>query len=358
MPQPQPDALKPLLARLAQGRALDAEQARAAFELVMTGQATDAQIGAMLTAMQLRPGGPGIEEITGAARVMRQHAAKVDVPAGLDVVDTCGTGGDHTGTFNISTAAAIVAAGAGAAIAKHGNRSVTSKSGSSQVLEALGVKLDVSGPTLTRCLVEAGICFCFAPAHHPAMKHAIGPRKELGFRTIFNVLGPLTNPAGARRQIMGVYDDALTEPIAHVLRELGAVHAMVVHGKSLATPDRTEGGMGLDEITTTGPTRMTVVKDGRIETTELHPADLDLPTASVAALRCDGIEESATIIRAVLAGQPGAARDIVCLNAAAALLVADLATDLPQGLAKAQAAIDEGRAKAALDKLIEVTNAS
>jgi anthranilate phosphoribosyltransferase len=352
------EVIQSALRQLAEAEPLNEQQAFDVFNVVMSGGASDAQIGALLASIQTRPGGPTVDEITGAARSMRQHATAVDVPKGLDVVDTCGTGGDHSGTFNISTAAAIVAAGAGATIAKHGNRSVTSKSGSSQVLEALGVKLDVDGDGLVRCLTEARICFCFAPAHHPAMKHAIGPRKELGFRTIFNVLGPLTNPAGAKRQVMGVYDDKLTEPIARVLKRLGAVHAIVVHGKSLAAPDRTEGGLGLDEITTTGPTRMTVLQNGSIETTDMHPADLGLRTASVGELRCEGVDQSAAIIREVLDGTEGPARDIVCLNAAAALLVADLAEDLPAGLEKARQAIDNGEAKATLDKLVELSNAS
>jgi anthranilate phosphoribosyltransferase len=349
------ESLQPLLAELARGRTLDADQANAAFQVVMSGRATEAQIGALLAAMQVRPGGPTVDEIAGAARAMRDHAMKVDVPDGIEVIDTCGTGGDHAGTFNISTAAALIAAGAGAVVAKHGNRSVTSRSGSSQVLEALGVNLQPDRSVLTRCLADARICFCFGPAHHPAMKYAIGPRKELGFRTIFNLLGPLTNPAGARRQVMGVYEDTLTEPIARVLRKLGSVHAMVVHGKSLAAPDHTHGGMGLDEITTTGPTRMTVLRDGQIETSELHPGDLGLEAASVTQLRCDGVDASARMIRAILDGAPGPARDIAALNAAAALVVAELADDLPAGIALAQQAIDSGQAGTALDQLVRIT---
>lgn len=348
-------SIQPLLQRLARGQSLTEAQATEAFDIVMTGHASDAQIGALLAAMQVRPGGPTIDEIAGAAQAMRRAAHKLDLPEGIEVIDTCGTGGDHAGTFNISTTAALIAAGAGAYVAKHGNRSVTSQSGSSQVLEQLGVRLDVDHGQLDRCLREARLCFCFAPAHHPAMKHAIGPRKELGFRTIFNLLGPLTNPAGARRQVIGVFDDRLTEPLAHVLDRLGAVHAMVVHGKSLASPDRTEGGLGLDEITTTGPTRITVVKHGQVDTSTLHPADVGLEAASVSELRIDSVEASAEVVRRVLDGHKGPARDIACLNAAAALVVADLATDLVDGLEKACAAVDAGHARRVLDKLVEIT---
>lgn len=346
-----------LLAVLARGRSLSEDEAAAAFEIIMTGHATDAQIGALLGAMQARPEGPTIDEIVGAARVMRRHAAGIDLPPGLEVIDTCGTGGDASGTFNISTAAALIAAGAGARVAKHGNRSVTSNSGSSQVLQALGVNLEVDGPTHGLCLEQAGLCFCFAPAHHPAMKHAVGPRKELGFRTIFNVLGPLTNPAGARRQVLGVFESRLTETIAAVLQRLGALHAMVVHGQTPAAPDTTHGGLGLDELTTTGPTRITVLKDDALETSELHPADLGLAAASVEQLRIADVDASASVIRAVLDGEPGPARDIASLNAAAALVVADLASDLKQGLDKARESLDAGAAKRSLEKLVELTNA-
>ncbi|MBI1375598.1 MAG: anthranilate phosphoribosyltransferase [Phycisphaera sp.] len=342
------DDIKPLLKHVASGQALTAEQATAAFEIVMTGGATEAQIAALLTALAVRPGGPSVDEITGAARVMRAHATKVDAPAGVTVIDTCGTGGDASGTFNISTTAALIAAGAGAHVAKHGNRSVTSKSGSSQVLEALGVNLQADGSTLTRCLAEARICFCFAPAHHPAMKHAVPVRQQLGFRTIFNVLGPLTNPAGATRQVMGVFDPALTEPIAHVLANLGAAHAMVVHGTS-------ELG-GIDEISTAGPTRITTVRDGGVSTSVLEPGDVGLAKSDLSALHVDGVEQSAAMVRAVLDGDLGPARAIAALNAAAALVVAGLADDLTAGLVTAEQAIDTGAARTALDKLVEITN--
>ena len=354
--------MRSFLSILADGGSLSEQQAFEAFELVMSGGASDAQIGALLTALAVRPGsnaasqgverdeaaipdcgGPSIAEITGAARSMRGRVRCVEPPPGVEVIDTCGTGGVSGATFNVSTAAAIIAAGAGAHVAKHGNRSVTSRSGSSQVLEALGVKLDVNDATLTRCLAEARLCFCFAPAHHPAMKHAIGPRKELGFRTIFNVLGPLTNPAGARRQLIGVSDPALTEPIARVLKRLGAVRAMAVHGD------------GQDDIATTGPTRISTLRDGRITTQTITPEDLGLQRARLEDLTIDGVDASAAVVRRVLDGEPGPPRDIACLNAAAALTVADLADDLREGLAKACEAIDNGAARKALEKLVAIT---
>jgi len=340
------DAIKPLLSALAAGRTLTEAEAYAAFEEVMSGRATEAQIAALLTATAARPGGPTVDEITGAARAMHAHVTPIAVPEGVEVIDTCGTGGDASGTFNISTAAALIAAGAGAVVAKHGNRSVTSKSGSSQVLEALGVKLMVDGATLTRCLAEAGICFAYAPAHHPAMKHAAPVRQQLGFRTVFNLLGPLTNPAGAARQVIGVFEAALTEPIATALQRLGAVRAMVVHGD------------GLDEIATTGPTRITTLANGAIRTTELRADDLGIETASIEALRVESVAASASVIRAVLEGEHGAARDIAALNAAAALVVADRAADLAEGLAHAGNAIDAGAARDTLERLIAITNES
>lgn len=342
-----PNDLRETLQLLVSGRTLAEAQAWQAFEAVMSGRATEAQIGALLTALAVRPGGPTVAEITGAARAMHNHAAKIEPPPGMDVIDTCGTGGDHSGTFNISTCAALIAAGAGAAVAKHGNRSVTSKSGSSQVLEALGVRLDVGRETLVRCLSEAGICFCFAPQHHPAMKHAIGPRQQLGFRTIFNLLGPLTNPAGATRQVMGVYEAALTEPIARVLLNLGAEYAMVVHG---ATP---VGGM--DEISTLGETRITFARQSRVETTTLDTTSLGMARATLGDIQVETVQESAEMIRGVLKGDRGAARDIAAVNAAAALVVAGKAPDLGAGLALAFQAIDAGHARAALEKLVHVT---
>ena len=345
--------MKPLLAQLVQGHPLSTAQTIEAFELIMTGQATPAQIGALLGMLQLR--GPTVDEITGAATVMRAKAVKVAVPAGLTVIDTCGTGGDHAETFNISTAAALVAAAVGrprgVAVAKHGNRSVTSKSGSSTVLETLGVKLAVSGETLTRCLDEAGICFCFAPAHHPAMKYAAPVRQELGFRTLFNMLGPLTNPAQAKRQVMGVFDAALTEPIANVLLRLGAERAMVVHGEFIA------GISGLDELTTTGISRISEVYNGAVFTRHVNAAALGLTKADPAALRVESPQQSGAFLHQIFSGAKGAPRDIVTLNAAAALVVAGLAMDLSQGIALAQSAIDSGDVRRVLEKLIALTQA-
>ncbi|MDH3582625.1 MAG: anthranilate phosphoribosyltransferase [Phycisphaerae bacterium] len=336
--------LQPILRSLVAGEVLSDDQAEAAFEAVMTGKAGEAQIASLLTALAVRPGGPSTSEIVGAARAMRRHARKVPVPPDIQVIDTCGTGGDASGTFNVSTTAALIAAGAGAHVAKHGNRSVTSRSGSSQVLEQLGVTLAADEATLVRCLVEAGLCFCFAPSHHPAMKYAVPVRQQLGFRTIFNVLGPLTNPAGARRQVVGVWSAELTEPIARVIGELGAEHAMVVHGD------------GLDEMTTTGPTQVSVVGRGDVvETLTIDPADLGLERASLDQLRVGSVEESAAVVRQVLAGEPGPARDIAALNAAAALVVADRAADLQYGLSQAFESIDSGAAAAALQKLVELT---
>ena len=354
--------MKLLLAHLASGAQLSVEQTIAAFESIMTGQATAAQIAALLSMLQLR--GVTEDEMVGAATVMRRHVTPVALPAGLTVIDTCGTGGTGSHTFNVSTAAGLVAAAVGRprgmAVAKHGNRSVTSASGSSQVLEALGVNIQARGVTLTRCLDEAGFCFCFAPLHHPAMKHAAPIRADLGFRTIFNLLGPLTNPGGARRQVMGVFTPQLTEPIARVLQRLGSEQAMVVHGRLSAGPagggsGQSEGN-GLGELTTTGSTRISHLQGGMVRTYELDAASLGLPQARALDLRVDGPEASAAIVRSVLSGQAGPARDIVCLNAAAALVVADLAGDLAKGLTLAASAIDSGAAAAVLERVVEITN--
>jgi len=344
--------MKDLLNLLVSGRYLTVDQTAAVFDVIMSGKATAAQVGALLAMIQLR--GPSIDELTGAAMVMRQKVTPIDTPPGVTIIDTCGTGGDHGGTFNISTAAALVAAAVGrdqkVAVAKHGNRSITSKSGSSQVLETLGVKLSVSRETQTRCLAEAGICFCFAPAHHPAMKH-VGPiRQELGIRTIFNVLGPLTNPAGAKRQVIGVYAAALTEPLARVLKNLGAEHAMIVHGLL-------DDGRGLDELITSGPSQISHLHRGEVTTYRLEPQKIGFKPSAPGDLAVDGPEASAKVIRNVLANRKGHAFDIVCLNAAAALVVADLVLDLREGVNVAAAAIADGRAKDVLDKLIAVTQA-
>lgn len=347
--------MKTLLAQLIDGQPLTHDQAVEAFEAIMTGTAPPTQTAALLALIASR--GATVEELTGAATVMRAKATPVAVPEGLTAIDTCGTGGDHAGTFNISTAAAIVAAAVGrpqnVCVAKHGNKSVTSNCGSSQVLETLGVKLAVSPDTLTRCLDEAGICFCFAPRHHPAMKHAAPIRAELGFRTMFNVLGPLASPAGVRRQVIGVYHKRLCKLLANVLDQLGHEHAMIVHG--LIPTGRGDHLAGLDELSTCGPNDITELRHGKLTSLEIEPGDLGLPLGHPSSLHADDAEHSAKMVRSVLGGEHGPARDIVALNAAAALVVADLADDLQHGVNLAQQALDDGSAARALDTLARLT---
>ncbi|NLX58775.1 MAG: anthranilate phosphoribosyltransferase [Phycisphaerae bacterium] len=327
--------------KLSRRQDLTVEESRAAMTEIMEGRASPAQMAAFLVALAMK--GHTSDEVTGAALVMREKATRID-PGGRTVVDTCGTGGDHSGTFNISTASALVAAGAGIAVAKHGNRSSTSKSGSSDVLEALGVNLNVSPETVSRCIREAGIGFLFAPLLHGAMKHAVPVRKELGIRTVFNVLGPLTNPAGARRQVMGVFDVQLVELIARVLQNLGAEHAMVVHGTD-----------GLDEITLTGATRVAEVRPDSIQLYELTPERFGMSAHDVVGLRVESPQASAEIIRGVLAGRKGPARDIVVLNSAAAIYVGGVAASLEEGIEKAAQSIDSGAAAKALARLVDLT---
>jgi anthranilate phosphoribosyltransferase len=295
-----------------------------------------------------------VDELVGSARVMREMAVPVAVTAGLTVIDTCGAGGTGSTFFNISTAAALVAAGAGrplgVAVAKHGNRSVTSRSGSSNVLEQLGVNLQPAPEVLTRCLDEAGMCFCFAPAHHPAMKHAGPVRASLGFRTIFNLVGPLTNPAGARRQLIGVPSPAVGELIAEALLRLDAERCLLVNS---VLPD----GRSLGELTTFGPTQAAELRHGQIKSYPIDPAALGLPFALPGAVTIESPAESASLVMRVLDNEAGPARDIVVLNAAAALLVADAAESLAHGLELAAAAIAEGAAKRVLDQLVTLTNA-
>jgi anthranilate phosphoribosyltransferase len=334
--------LKQLIHKVSSGATLERAEIETALETMMSGVATPAQMGAFLMAMRVR--GETVEEITGAAVLMRSKMSAVVAPPGA--IDIVGTGGDSHGTFNVSTCAALVAAGAGAKVAKHGNRSVSSKSGASDVLAALGVKLDIPPETVARCIEEAGVGFMWAPMHHAAMKHWAPVRAELGIRTIFNVLGPICNPANVRRQIVGVYARELIEPIANVLRNLGAEHVWVVHGHD-----------GMDELTTTGATSIAELKDGEIRVFEITPADAGLQPARLGDLIGGDAEVNAAAIRRVLAGEHEPFRDIVVLNAGAALVVAGLADDLAAGVAKAQAAIDSGAARAALDRLIEVSNA-
>ncbi len=335
------DTFKPLLARLVEGRILSADEAHAFFAACLRGEPTPAQVAAAVTALRIR--GETVEEIAAFATAMREAARTLDHP--YDAIDTCGTGGDGQHTFNISTAAALVLAGAGLKVAKHGNRAMSSKSGSSDVLSVLGVNLQASPAQQRRSLDEAGIAFLFAPAYHGAMRH-VGPvRAEIGFRTVFNLLGPLSNPAGAKRQVMGVYDPRLLEPLAEVLGRLGASRAWTVHGQ------------GLDELTTTGETEVAEWKDGAVRRFTVTPEDAGLPRASLDALRGGDAEENALALRALLDGAKGAYRDIVLLNAAAALVVADRAADLAEGAVTAAAVIDDGRATKALADLVEATNA-
>ncbi len=330
-----------LLAHLIAREDLSVEQSRWAFDQIMQGLWGEAQIAGLLIALAAK--GESVEEITGAAQAMRAHVVPVD-GGSADVLDTCGTGGTGISTFNISTTAALVAAGAGATVAKHGNRTNTRASGSANVLGALGVKLDCGPAVEGRCLREARICFCFAIAHHPAMRFAAPVRKQLGVRTLFNVLGPLTNPAGARRQLLGVPNAELTETMARVLASLGARRAMVVHGG------------GLDELTTTAPTTVAELVDGQVRTFTLDATELGLKRARLEDLLVDSPEASAERARAVLAGRDGPCRDIVLLNAAAALVVADLAEDLSAGLHLAANSIDSGAAGAALERLVALSN--
>lgn len=334
--------MREILARAASGAPLSAAQAAEAMTRIMDGEATPAQIGALLAALRTR--GETVDEIAGFARVMRARAIAVRSHR-TPLVDTCGTGGDTVKSFNISTAAALVASAAGAAIAKHGNRAVTSKAGSADVLEALGVRLDLDADAVGRCIDAVGIGFLFARAHHPAMRHAAPVRAELGFRTIFNALGPLTNPAGATRQVIGVYDPTLCEPLARVLLLLGAEHALVVHGMA-----------GLDEIATFGETVVAAVRDGGVTVGRITADALGLPEGSPEAI-APGADpaENADLLRAVLDGAPGARRDIVLANAAAALFVAGVAPSLAEGVPLAARAIDTGAARQKLDDLVAFT---
>jgi len=330
--------MKAYLQKVTGGGNLTQTEMAAAFDLIMNGEATTAQIAALITALRMK--GETIDEIAGAAESMRRHAVFIDC-AGLSVVDTCGTGGDGQNTFNISTTAALVVAGAGVPVAKHGNRAITSACGSADVLMALGVNLDATPETVEDCVREAGIGFMFAPKLHPAMKYAMGPRKELGFRTLFNMLGPLTNPAGAKGQIIGVFAPALTEPFAQVLLRLGTRRAFIVHGQD-----------GMDEITVTTTTRISELNKGTVKTYEFDPLSLIEDYADAGAIKGGDPATNAAITRAVLAGEKGPARDIVCLNAAAAIAAGGKADSIETGWEEAQASVDSGRAMRALEALV------
>ena len=333
--------MKPLLAKVAGGEALNAGEAEAAFDIIMSGDATPAQIGAFLMALRVR--GETVDEITGAVTIMRAKALKVTAPA--DAIDVVGTGGDASGTFNISTGAALVVAACGVPVAKHGNRALSSKSGAADVLVALGVDIEADMALVERSIREAGIGFLMAPRHHSAMRHVAGPRAELGTRTIFNLLGPLSNPAGVTRQFTGAFARQWIEPMAQVLGNLGSERAWVVHGSD-----------GLDEMTTTGPSYVAELKDGKIATFEVTPEDAGVARATPEDLKGGTPEDNAKALTAVLDGAPGPYRDVVLYNAAGALLVAGKAKTLTEGVALAANAIDVGRAKATLETLITITN--
>lgn len=333
--------LRALIQKVSTGTTLTPDEIRAALEIMTDGHATQAQMGAFLMGLRVR--GETTDEITGAAQMMRARMVRVEAPPGA--VDIVGTGGDSQGTFNVSTCAALVAAGAGVKVAKHGNRSVSSLSGASDVLAALGVKLDIGPDKVSSAIREAGIGFMWAPMHHPAMKHWAPVRAELGIRTLFNLLGPISNPAGVTRQIVGVFSWQWVEPIAQVLKGLGAEHVWVVHGHD-----------GLDELTTTGATDVAEVKDGRIEVFEVTPADAGLPPAKLSDLKGGDASVNAQAIRDVLAGKSGPFRDIVLLNTAAALIVAGKATNLAEGAEIAENSISSGGATRALERLVAVTH--
>lgn len=336
--------IKQAIARVVTHQDLDEGEMVEVMNEIMGGMATPAQIGAFITALRMKK--ETVAEITGAVRVMRQKATPIDT--GIDLahggvlVDTCGTGGDGSGTFNVSTTSAFVVAGAGVAVAKHGNRSVSSHCGSADVLEAAGVSLNLTPEQIGRCVREVGIGFLFAPALHGAMKHAIGPRREIGIRTIFNILGPLTNPAGANVQVLGVFSAELTEPLAEVLGRLGSRRALVVHGEG-----------NLDELTVTGRTRISELDAGKVRTYTVTPEELGLPRAVLSDLKGGKTGEAAARqMRAILEGEPGPRRDMLLLNSGAALMAAGVAQDLRAGIDQAVAVIDSGKAIAKLNQLV------
>lgn len=330
-----------LVGRVADGAELTRDEAAWAFERMATGEATPAQMGGLLMALRMR--GETVEEITGAVTAMRSRMLTVSAP--LDAIDVVGTGGDASSSYNISTCAAFVVAGAGVPVAKHGNRALSSRCGAADVLAALGVRIDLGPDAIARCITEVGIGFMFAPAHHPALKHVGPTRAELGTRTVFNLLGPLLNPAGVRRQMVGVYSRRWVEPIARVLAALGSERAMVVHGSD-----------GLDEVTTTGSTAVAFLEHGTVRTFEVSPADVGLLSSRPEALKGGDPSGNAVALRTVLEGAPGPYRDITIFNAAAALVVGGRADHLHQGVEIAADAIDTGRAGERLDRLVSLSN--
>ena len=335
------DALKLILAKVAESNSLTTEEAERAFDIIMSGDALESQIGAFLMALRVR--GETVDEITGAVRIMRAKATTIEAPDGA--IDVVGTGGDASGSYNISTGSALVVAGCGVPVAKHGNKAVSSKSGAADVLTALGVNLDANMALIEQSIRDAGIGFLMAPRHHSAMRF-VGPvRAAMGVRTIFNILGPMSNPAGVKRQFTGVFDKRWVEPMAEVLGNLGCEATWVVHGSD-----------GLDELTTTGSSFVAELKDGKVTTFEVSPEDAGLQLASAVDIRGGDPDENADAIRAMVDGSEGPFRDIVLLNAAGSLIVAGKTNSLKDGVEIAAAAITEGKVRAALDKLIEITN--
>jgi anthranilate phosphoribosyltransferase len=336
------DDFKTLIGKVATGASLTRDESANAFDRMMSGEATPSQMGGLLMGLRLR--GETVDEITGAVTTMRAKMTRVAAPP--DAIDVVGTGGDASGSYNISTCAAFIVAGAGIPVAKHGNRALSSKSGAADVLGALGVKIDLRPDEITRCIYEAGIGFMFAPAHHPAMKHVGPTRVELGTRTIFNLLGPVSNPAGVKRQMVGVFSRQWVEPIANVLKNLGSERAYVVHGSD-----------GLDEITTSGPTSVASLENGKVTTFEIKPEDVGLPVAKAEQLRGGDAETNASALIEVLKGKKGPFRDVAILNAAAAIVVAGKARDLKEGVAIATKSVDSAEAEGKLDRLITISNA-
>lgn len=336
------DQFKALIAKVATGATLTRDEAAQAFDRMMSGEATPSQMGGLLMGLRVR--GETVDEITGAVTAMRARMLRVKAPA--NAVDVVGTGGDASGSYNISTCAAFIVAGAGIPVAKHGNRALSSRSGAADVLSSLGVKIDLTPEQVGQCISEAGIGFMFAPAHHPAMKNVGPTRVELATRTIFNLLGPLSNPAGVRRQMVGVFSRQWIEPLAQVLKNLGSERVWVVHGSD-----------GLDEITTSGPTAVASLENGKVRTFEISPEEVGLKTAKPEALRGGDGDANAIALKAVLENREGPYRDVAILNAAAALVVAGAAADLKQGVSLAADALKSGAAKARLDCLVAVSNA-
>jgi anthranilate phosphoribosyltransferase len=336
------DEFKALIGKVATGAALTREEAASAFDVMMSGEATPSQMGGLLMGLRVR--GETVDEITGAVATMRAKMLKVEAPP--DAIDVVGTGGDASGSYNISTCAAFIVAGAGVPVAKHGNRALSSRAGAADVLSALGVRIDLAPDAISRCIAEAGIGFMFAPAHHPAMKHVGPTRVELATRTIFNLLGPLSNPAGVKRQMVGVFSRQWCEPLATVLKNLGSERVYVVHGSD-----------GLDEITTAGPTTVAALENGTVKTFEIAPEEVGLPKAKPETLKGGDAGANATALSAVLKGTKGPFRDVAVFNAAAALVVAGRAKTLKDGVAVAKKSLDSGEAEGRLDRLIHVSNA-